>query len=61
MRACNAPFFRVVKVFNKKAVRRTNPWEFGQGVGGRNGTKKIFLWKYSITFGKMIIGIYRNN
>lgn len=34
------PFFRVVKVFNKKVVRRTNPWEFGQGVGGRNGTKK---------------------
>lgn len=34
------PFFRVVKVFNKKVVRRTNPWEFGQGVGGRNGIKK---------------------
>ena len=43
MRACNAPFFRVVKVFNKKAVRRTNPWEFGQGVGGRNGTKRMMM------------------
>lgn len=34
------PFFRVVKDFNKKAVRRTNPWEFGQGGRGSEWYKK---------------------
>lgn len=44
MRACNAPFFRVVKVFNKKAVRKTNPWEFGQGAEWYKNIK-IFVVK----------------